>query len=55
MGANVTVLDVNLDRLAYLDDLNGLMAFLNLIALFALSGVIIASTRGFFGNKENLQ
>ena len=37
------------------DTLNGLMAFPNLIALFALSGVIIATTKEFFGNPENLQ
>ena len=37
------------------DTLNGLMALPNLIALFALSGVVITATREFFSNKENLQ
>ncbi|MBR0171981.1 MAG: alanine:cation symporter family protein, partial [Lachnospiraceae bacterium] len=37
------------------DTLNGLMALPNLIALFALSGVVIAKTKEFFGNKANLE
>ena len=37
------------------DTLNGLMALPNLIALFALSGVVVAKTKEFFGNKANLE
>ncbi|MBQ6734128.1 MAG: sodium:alanine symporter family protein [Lachnospiraceae bacterium] len=36
------------------DTLNGLMSIPNLIALFALSGVVAKTTKEFFGNKENL-
>ena len=34
------------------DTLNGLMAIPNLIALFALSGIVIKLTKDFFGNKS---
>lgn len=37
------------------DTLNGLMALPNLIALFALSGVVISKTKEFFDNPENLK
>jgi Na+/alanine symporter len=31
------------------------MAIPNFIALFALSGVVAAETKKYFGNKENLK
>ena len=34
------------------DILNGLMAFPNLIALFALSGVVVAETKKYFDKKK---
>ena len=37
------------------DTLNGFMAIPNLIALFALSGVVIKTTKEFFSNKDNLK
>ena len=37
------------------DTLNGLMAIPNLIAIFALSGVVIQTTKEFFGDKSNLE
>ncbi len=37
------------------DALNGMMAFPNLVALLALSGVIIKTTKEYFGNKDNLR
>ena len=37
------------------DTLNGLMAIPNLIAVFALSPVIIKTTKEFFGNPKNLE
>ena len=37
------------------DTFNGLMAIPNFIALFALSGVVAAETKKYFGNKENLK
>ena len=36
------------------DTFNGLMAIPNFIGLFALSGVVAAETKKFFGNKDNL-
>ena len=36
------------------DTLNGLMALPNLVALLALSGVVAAETRKYFGQKERL-
>ena len=36
------------------DALNGLMAFPNLVALLALSGVVVKTTKEFFANKDNL-
>ena len=36
------------------DALNGLMAFPNLVALLALSGVVIKSTKEYFSVKETL-
>lgn len=37
------------------DTFNGLMAIPNFIALFALSGVVAAETKKYFGNKDNLK
>ena len=37
------------------DTFNGLMALPNFIGLFALSGVVAAGTRKYFGNKDNLK
>jgi len=37
------------------DTFNGLMAIPNFIGLFALSGVVAAETKKYFGNKENLK
>lgn len=37
------------------DTFNGLMALPNFIGLFALSGVVAAETRKYFGNKDNLK
>ena len=37
------------------DTLNGLMAIPNLIAVFALSPVVLKLTKDFFGNPENLK
>lgn len=37
------------------DTLNGLMAIPNLIAIFALSPIIIKLTKDFFGDKKNLE
>ena len=37
------------------DTLNGLMAIPNLIAIFALSPVVIKLTKDFFGDKKNLE
>lgn len=37
------------------DTFNGLMAIPNFIALFALSGVVAAETKKYFGNKNNLK
>ena len=34
------------------DIFNGLMAFPNLIALFALSGVVVAETKKYFNKKK---
>ncbi len=36
------------------DTFNGLMAIPNFIGLFALSGVVAAETKKYFGNKDNL-
>ena len=37
------------------DALNGLMAFPNLVALLALSGVVVKTTKEFFSDKSKLQ
>ena len=37
------------------DTFNGLMAIPNFIGLFALSGVVAAETKKYFGNKDNLK
>ena len=37
------------------DIFNGLMAIPNMIALFALSGVVAKETKQFFANKENFK
>lgn len=37
------------------DIFNGLMAIPNMIALFALSGVVAKETKQFFDNKENFK
>ena len=37
------------------DTFNGLMAIPNFVGLFALSGVVAAETRKYFGNKDNLR
>ena len=37
------------------DTFNGLMAIPNFIGLFALSGVVAAETKKYFGNKESLK
>lgn len=37
------------------DTFNGLMAIPNFIGLFALSGVVAAETKKYFGDKNNLK
>ena len=37
------------------DTFNGLMAIPNFIGLFALSGVVAAETKKYFGNKDQLR
>lgn len=37
------------------DIFNGLMAFPNMIALFALSGIVVKETKDFFAKKKHIE